>query len=389
MKIKYLMVCFLWVMLSVSVQADNRTDSVAGWRSNWYIEGGLGAQILFSKDASNLSFGRRLSPSFSLTTGKWFSPYWGLRLQVQGYKFHGFSTTEGLYLNNPLSNGMIYGPNDPVRGEVTIAPDGSYRHYLYYMNVHADFQISLFNLLRGVNDKCRWDIVPAVGLGYAHFFPYRGTPKNNVLSANFSVMGKYKLTKNLDINLEVQTALMPDQFDGRITGKLYENSCAAMLGVTYRFKRKGFARKPALNYVPKEIVRIERDTVIVPKEVIVQVEKKIFNQPFTLAAIAFKIDSYNPKEGQEINYVNVVKYLENNPYAKLRLDGYADRGTGTADYNLNLSIKRAAVVRQILINHYRVDASRLQAQGIGSNGQPYEKNKWNRTVVITAIEELP
>ncbi|MEI3343075.1 MAG: hypothetical protein V8R52_14020 [Coprobacter fastidiosus] len=36
------------------------------YRSNWYIEVGAGAQVLFSADASKLSFGDRISPSISV-----------------------------------------------------------------------------------------------------------------------------------------------------------------------------------------------------------------------------------------------------------------------------------------------------------------------------------
>lgn len=355
-------------------------------KGNWYIEIGGGVQTLFSKDANKLAFGKRVTPSVSFTGGKWFSPYWGARLQLQGFSYHGFSTTDGVYLGDPLNNNFIYGLNDPVRNHVSIRPDGSYRHYLRYMNLHADFQVALLNLIVGEDEQRKWEVIPAVGLGYMHLFPYKGTPKNNVLSANFSLMGKYRLTKDFDINLEVQTAVMPDQFDGRIAGKLYENSCAVTLGVTYHFKKRGFSKK-TVDYVPKEVIRTVRDTVTVTKEIKVEVEKEVFNQPFTLAVIRFGIDSYTPRQEQDINYVNVVRYLNANPRAKIRLDGYADQQTGIPDYNLKLSIKRAATVRQILIDKYGIDKDRVQAQGIGSNGQPYEKNNWNRVVVVTAIEQ--
>ncbi|RGN44764.1 MULTISPECIES: OmpA family protein [unclassified Bacteroides] len=360
---------------------ENKWDDIG---SNWYLEAGAGAQVLFSKDASSLNFGDRITPSFSLTGGKWFSEYWGLRLQLQGYSFNGYSTVNGIYLGNPLHGGLIYGPHDPVRNEVTIRPDGSYRHFLRYMNLHADFQFSLLNLLRHGETDCKWDVIPAVGLGYMHLFPYKGTPKNNALTANFSIMGKYRLTKDFDLNLEMQTAVMPDQFDGRIAGRLYENNCAVTLGVTYHFKKRGF--KPRVQYIPQEVIRVINDTITVNKEIRVEVEKEVFNKPFTLASIRFNLNSYVPKRNQEMQYVNIVKYLEQNPRAKIRLDGYADP-LGTAVYNLHLSMKRAVWVRDILMKEYGVDENRIQAQGIGVNGQPYKKRDWNRVVLVTVFEE--
>lgn len=371
------------------LSAQEHTGQSSGKRwddlcSNWYLEAGAGAQILLSTDASLLSFGKRITPSLSLTGGKWFSRYWGLRLQLQGYSFNGYSTTDGIYLGDPLQGGLIYGPDDPVRNQVAIHPDGSYRHFLRYMNLHADFQFSLLHLIRSTEADSKWDVIPAVGIGYMHLFPYKGTPANNALTANFSIMGKYRLTKDFDLNLEVQTALMPDPFDGRIAGRLYENNCAVTLGVTYHLPKRGF--KSRVQYVPQEVVRVIRDTVTVNKEVRVEVEKRVFNRPFTLASIRFGLNRYIPRKNQEMQYVNIINYLEQNPSVKIRLDGYADP-TGTPDYNLLLSMKRATWVRDILIKEYGADEKRIQAQGIGVNGQPYSKGDWNRVVLVTVIEE--
>lgn len=379
-------------------------------RSNWYIEIGAGAQLLFSADASKLDFGKRITPSLSLTGGKWFSPYWGTRFQIQGYGFNGNSTTDGIYLNDPLNGGLIYGPNDPVRNESVIRPDGSYRHYLRYMNMHLDFQVSLANLVGGYKPERKWDIILAVGLGYAHAFSYKGAPKVNAVSTNFSLMGKYKLPKGFDLNLEVQSSLFPDQFDGRITGGMYESNCAVTLGVTYNFENRGFniagrkARKPRhstrksrrVSYVqiinPEaamrtvEVVKTVNDTVYKEVKVREEVPMKA-NEPLMLGSILFDINKTVPVRGQEITFVNIVKFLDENPKAKLHLTGYADQQTGTPEYNLRLSTKRGAAVKDILVEKYGIDRKRVEVQGVGTDAQPYEQNEWNRVVIVTAIHK--
>lgn len=374
--------------------------------TDWYIEIGGGAQILFSKDAGILDFGKRITPSISITGGKWFSPFWGARLQAQGYSFNGFSTTEGIYVNDPLGNGLIYGPNDPVRNEVAVRPDGSYRHYLRYMNIHADFQVSLANLIGGYKPERKWDIIPAVGLGYIHTFPYKGTAKVNSISTNFSLMGKYKLPKGFDINMEIQTALMPDRFDGRIVGKSYENNCALTVGVTYHFKKRSF--KPATIKAPekelketlREIIREElqtqapmlynrsgvKDTVVVTQNILGKLVKSK-GEPFTLASFLFDTGKAEPLIGQDIQFVNIAEYMKKYPEAKIRLEGYADKQTGNAEVNLHLSMRRAMKIRSMLINHYGIDTKRIETQGIGINHQPYEENDWNRVVIVTVVDE--
>ena len=63
--------------------------------------------------------------------------------------------------------------------------------------------------------------------------------------------------------------------------------------------------------------------------------------------------------------------------------GYADKDTGTADYNLQLSEKRANAVADALVNTYGIDRSRLTVKYDGSDVQPYSTNDWNRIVIFT------
>ncbi|MCP9610487.1 OmpA family protein [Coprobacter tertius] len=387
---------------SNSREIPNKTETL----SNWYVEMGLGGQFYFSKGASRLSFGEHISPAISITGGKWFSPYWGTRIQANGYGFNGYSTTDGIYLNDPLTNSFIYGPNDPARNENKIRPDGSYRRNLRYLNTHIDFQVSLANLVIGYNPSGKWDIIPAVGIGYAHTFAYKGTPNINVVSTNFSLIGKYKFPKGFDLNLEIQNSLFPDQFDGRITGKMYESNLAITLGVTYNFGNRNFnfikpkkqkreKRPRKIHYVqiinPEILNRVETiktvvDTVYINKEV--KIEKKVpvkNNTPIMLGSILFDIDNDIPSYGQEITFINIVKYLNENPDIKIRLTGYADQQTGTTQYNLHLSVKRSIMVRDILTKKYHIDRKRIEVQGAGIDAQPYEQKKWNRVVIITTV----
>lgn len=348
----------------------------------WYIEAASGVQTIFSSDAHLLSFGKRLTPLYSLTAGKWVGPYVGFRLQTQGYAFNGFSTTEGLY---PVGDGT-YGTKDPVINEVNVNPDGSYRHYLRYIGVHADVQFSMFNIFGGVDENRRWDILPAVGFGYAHAFAYRGTSNTNSLTANASLMGKFRIINCLDLNMEVGTTLMPDHFDSRIRGRMCEPTLGLSMGLTYRFRSKT-SNAPAVVYVPNEVVRVERDTLVMTRNVEKVVEKSPFNEAITIASVHFKIGKVLPIEGQEPQFANVVKFLKENPKARIRLDGYADKETGTDEINMSLSVSRSTAIRSILINDYGVDAKRIEAQALGANAQPYDVNDHNRVVLIQAIVE--
>lgn len=364
----------------------------ASAQNGWFVEAGGGVQTIFSSDAGKLDFGKRLTPSYTIGVGKWITTAYALRLQVGGYALNGMSTSEGLYLRDPQTDGSVYGPHDPVIDNVPVRPDGTYRHYLRYVNAHADFMVSLSRLL--FHNQSKFDVLPAVGFGYAHAFAYRGTASTNSLTANFSVAAKYSVMKCMDVNLEIASALMPDHFDGRITGRKYEPTLGATLGLTYRFN----ASKP---YVRKERSKKHRREAVVDTVYMVErvVERPVFKdrivekpvvkkqEAFRLASISFAYASAKPAKKQDIVFENIVEYLKQHPSARIRLDGYADKATGKARTNLMLSIRRTDSVRNILIERYGIAPSRIDAQGIGCNAQPYEKNEHNRVVIVTALPE--
>ncbi len=246
---------------------------------NLYFEAAAGTQILFSKDADRLNFTDRFTPVLSIAIGKWFSPSWGLRIQAQGYALNGFSTVNGIYLADPQLV-TIYGNNDPVRNFVIIYPDGSYRYFLRYVNAKIDFQTSILNLLTEYNISRRFDLIAAIGLGYMHVFDYKGVPHTNTISANFELMSTYNLSERLSLNLKVQTAMMPDHFDGRIAGNKYENYSSVSIGLSYFLKKKGFTKAECPeNSLPLNTV-LQIDTVY-----------KMVNQIDTVYQIINRIDT--------------------------------------------------------------------------------------------------
>ena len=137
------------------------------------------------------------------------------------------------------------------------------------------------------------------------------------------------------------------------------------------------------NAAPRDTVYIVKET---PQPASRDEAKAAANTPFTLSTILFQLGADTPKEGQEMAYVNIARYMETYPDARIRLDGYADSRTGSERVNLYLSMRRAVNVRDILVNDYGIDSSRIEAQGIGVNAQPYEENDWNRVVIVTVIE---
>ena len=68
----------------------------------------------------------------------------------------------------------------------------------------------------------------------------------------------------------------------------------------------------------------------------------------------------------ETEFAKLAKELENYPYAKLEIEGYAD-ATGPANLNQKLSEDRAQVVRQHLIDHHKIAPQRVTVKAYGEN----------------------
>ncbi len=90
----------------------------------------------------------------------------------------------------------------------------------------------------------------------------------------------------------------------------------------------------------------------------------------------------------------VAETLRNNPQIQVvEVQGHTD-SRGAADYNLDLSVRRAAAVRRFLINEGGIDGNRLESQGYGET-QPVDEAEnaaaWakNRRVEFIIKKELP
>lgn len=361
---------------------------------DWYVDLQLGGNILFNDSIKEVVAGNGVRLNTSVTVGKWIMPYFGFRLQLKSMWWKG--AISGERANNWGFDFSLIGSSDaPLTPRVM--SDGSLEYEAFYINPHLDFTLSLLSCIKGGwADSQKWDIIPFIGLGYLQVFDVKshGTTGGGCLTGNAGLIGKYRLTENWDINLELSTAFVPD-YHRQVAGPVTQADLAFTIGATYNIGGHKFGIREK-----KERMNIKKDTVYVYNNTETVIEraapisnsnlseaakKGTFDQPFQIGLIEFAIRSDKPKQDYEAQYYNVAAFISAYPEATLRLDAYCDAGTGSVEYNDELAKRRAESVRDILVNDYGVDESKITINPLGAREQVYEKTSLNRIVRITVL----
>ncbi len=92
----------------------------------------------------------------------------------------------------------------------------------------------------------------------------------------------------------------------------------------------------------------------------------------SLYGIHFDFDKDVVREDSRPTLDEIAKLLREDPSLKLTVVGHTD-AKGGADYNLDLSRRRATSVNTLLVRDYGIDASRLTPRGAGAN-EPLASN---------------
>lgn len=111
------------------------------------------------------------------------------------------------------------------------------------------------------------------------------------------------------------------------------------------------------------------------------VEKGLIN-------VFFDINSSTPNQGSSNNLFIILQYMQNNPTAKIKLYGFADK-RGDEALNKNLSTQRAQYVYDFLIAN-AIATSRVSIEGIGADTKFMDNSEASLTLarrVSVAIEK--
>ncbi len=204
------------VILASTTMYSQQAPQSAG---KWFISAGAGTMVYVGETDAKAPFSDRLATNIEISVGKWFDPLFALRLQLSGFNAKGAA-----------------GHNAPFADiQSTPFETGVYPETFNISYIHLDLLLNFSVLVNGVNNNRIFELIPLVGVGWVSSSKsgVSFTSSNAGVSAGF--LGKIKLAKSLDCNIEVKGTLVNENTDGVTGNRNGEGMAAASIGLAYRF----------------------------------------------------------------------------------------------------------------------------------------------------------
>lgn len=333
---------------------------------NWFISIAGGASMLFGDENGNANFGNRLNFAPQFSFGKWFNPYLGFRTQLNGGVIHGFE-----------------GRNAEVM------------QHNKYMAAHIDFLWDVTNFWAPYNEKKVFRLIPWVGLGYAQRFKTTESVERSRTESptlNAGILTAFRLSNRVDLNVELQGSLLNEQFNRVSMHHLCDGLVQLSAGLTFKLGKTNFEVLEPMDYdllndlngqinrLRAENDELSKRPVSCPecKETVEEIVNNVVDN-----VVFFRLNSSKIDKNQQINIYNTAEFIKANN-TPIKVIGFADKKTGKADYNMQLSEKRAKAVAKELIDKYGISSSQITVEWKGCEEQPYSENSWNRVVIMRA-----
>lgn len=311
---------------------------------NWFIQGNVSWNAWYGnhEDGRGLSKSPfkdfRSSPAISLAIGKWFTPGLGLRTKLSG-----------------------------IWGKAVFSEDAGTNENKYWM-LNEQAMLNLSNLICGYNEERVWNFIPFFGAGISRSCTYN----RYAMGLSAGLLNEFKVSNRLSLNLEIGW----NRYESDICGMAadmgkgfmdHPNNFYAEIGVTYRIGKHTWERMPDMNAVndlsqsqldalnamlederaDNERLRneLESKNNAAGNETTTQ-ETAVATYP---VSVFFNINEAEIASGKDlVNVRQLAEYsIANN--ARIKVTGYADNATGPAQFNQELSRKRAERVAGELV----------------------------------------
>jgi outer membrane protein OmpA-like peptidoglycan-associated protein len=340
---------------------------------NVFISLGGGVSTLLGDLNGDADFGKTINWAAGLSIGKWYNPYMALRLKVDGGQLKYFKSVYG------VAELMQYDYN--------------------YLNAHADIMWDITNFWAPYNEKKFVRLIPFAGIGYANHLSDKIVGEDGQArrrespTINLGLQIPFRLSERVDLFLEGQYSLLNEAWNRSDMGQEEDRVAQVLLGFNFKLGRTNFeviepmdynllndlnSQINALRAQNDELSKRPKSCPECPK---VEPVKQIESRENSNNVVFFRLNSSVIDANQEGNIFNTSEFAKkyNLP---VKVVGFADKKTGTADYNQGLSERRARAVAKRLTEKYGISSDKISIEWKGDTQQPYEINNWNRVVIM-------
>jgi hypothetical protein len=381
---------------------------------NWFFSLGGGVNLFYGDRSMEAGLLNQYSLIPQVSVGKWFNPYIAFRIHVLG--------------------GPVASPLDS---------EGKYVQRGYFGGAHANILLDVTNLWAPYSEKRFFRLIPWIGMGYVQRFRtelpegtwgenrilYAGDrivdeggslqnsplvpdyvvsitqnddgtyafPRSESPTLNAGILTAFRLTKRLDLNIEVQGSLMNETFNRMAGRQLSDALIQGTVGLTWEFGKPTFeVIEPKdyaqLNDLNDQINNLREENGELLKENEILSKRPAFcpECPPSVPSvyykgadqiIHFRLNSAMVENNQLPALYTVAEFVKSTKM-EITVTGFADRQTGSSGYNHLISEKRAKAVADVLTGKYQVPEHLVKVEWKGAEEQPYAENTWNRAVLI-------
>ena len=251
-------------------------------------------------------------------------------------------------------------------------------------------KINVANAIWGYCPDAKWDFNVVGGLGWGHDMVIRDN--YGVVQAGIEVAYNFNDTWSLIAKPNIEWHHVNDGLN------VNHSNLGLAVGVSYKFPNVGGGRgfvpcdEDFLNSLVNELradLELKEQALNGQKELNNQLNNQLAElQSHKCAVDTVIIDNtIAPTIGFVINKAELTS--QSNAYlysiaqaykdSELIVKGYADVKTGNPEYNMELSKKRAEVVKNKLIEY---GATNVSIEALGDTVQPFENNDMNRVAIV-------
>ena len=320
-----------------------------------------------SFDHGDVNFTKLISPAAQVALGYQLCDAWALRLAATGWQAKNTSPSSATIYGHKFVQPMLDLVLDLGTAFAGWNPDRVFNPYIY---VGAGSAIGLEN--QEANDLAATEI-----------FPKLWNPTKFFWATRSGLGADIRLSDRLAFNLEFNGNIYPEAFDSKLNKEFEAGGdwrFNAFAGLKFYFGGRPRRAKPVAApapYVPRKAEPKKEE----PKQEYQPTRQQPAEQPIYQGAdvdIFFDLNKSVIRDDQVNTLNRLVSFMRNTPDAKVKLDGYADKQTGTADINQELSEQRVIAVRQYLVSR-GIDQSRISTAAHGDKVQPFT-GEMNRAV---------